>query len=158
MRTPPSPPPSAVTAKPLPPITEVARPFWDGCAAGELRVQRCTRCGARQLPPRGRCVRCGANALEWVTEAALGTVHSFTVVHRAPSPAFRGDAPYVVALVDIVDRARLMMNVTGCDPQAVHIGMRVQIGFVERRGDDGATAWLPEARPAPASAGRTGTR
>jgi len=139
-----------VSSKPLPPITADTRPFWDGCAAGELRVQRCRGCGARQLPPRARCVTCGAGDLEWVTLPGHGTVYSFTVVHRAPSAAFREDAPYVVALVDIADRARLLLNVTGCAPDAVHIGMPVQIGFVERRGDDGTAAWLPEARPDPA--------
>jgi len=139
-----------VSAKPLPPINADTRAFWDGCAAGELRVQRCAGCGSHQLPPRARCVACGASDLAWVAHPARGTVHSFTVVHRAPSAAFRDDAPYVVVLVDIVDRARLMMNVTGCDAEAVHIGMPVRIGFVERRDDGGETAWLPEARPDPA--------
>ena len=136
-----------MSRKPLPPITPDTRPFWEGCAAGELRVQRCTSCGDAQLPPRARCARCGADALEWTSMAPRGEVHSFTVVHRAPSAAFREDVPYVIALVDLAEHARLMMNVTGCDPQAVRIGLPVRIGFTARRGEDGGEVWLPVATP-----------
>lgn len=133
--------------RPLPRITAFSRPFWDGCAAGELRVQRCRDCGAAQLPPLARCRACGGEALAWQAVEARGELHSFTVVHRAPSDAFRAGVPYVLALVDIAPGARLLMHVTGCDPQAVAIGMALEIGF-EHRDDGEATAWLPVARPA----------
>ena len=121
------------------------RPFWDGCAGGELRVQRCTACRATQFPPRGRCGQCGASELEWAATDLRGEVYSFTVVHRAPSQAFRADCPYVVALVDVAPGARLMLNVTGCNPESVYIGMRVGIEF-EQRFDADESVTVPIAR------------
>lgn len=138
-----------MSGKPLPRVTPDTRPFWDGCAAGELRVQHCEDCGARQLPPRARCTACGGDALAWRAVPARGTVHSFTVVHRAPSQPFRADVPYVIALIDVALGARLIANVTGCDPHSVCIGMTLDIGF-EPREDGDTREWLPIARPATA--------
>ena len=61
----------------------------------------------------------------------LGRILSFTVVHRAPTPAFRDDLPYVIALVDLDEGFRLMVNMDH-DPLAgtpLAIGQRVRIGF-----------------------------
>lgn len=133
--------------RPMPPITPDTRPFWDGCAAGELRVQHCSGCAAVQFPPRARCIACGADALDWQAIPGRGVIYSFTIVHRAPSASFRADVPYVVALVDLAPGARLMVNVVDCAPEAVAIGMAVQIGF-QRRGSGEDPVWLPVARAA----------
>ena len=117
-------------------------PFWDGCAANELRVQRCSTCSARQFPPRGRCADCGGTAFDWIANDLRGEVYSFTVVHRAPTQAFRADCPYVLALVDVAPGARFMLNVIGCAPDAVYIGMQVTIEF-----DDRGDTIVPVARP-----------
>ena len=66
------------------------------------------------------------------------------MVRRAPTKAFRPDVPYVVALVDLADGVRMMMNLRECDPEAVHIGMKVRIVF--EQGADGQA--LPQAVPA----------
>ncbi|HMM78186.1 MAG TPA: Zn-ribbon domain-containing OB-fold protein [Gammaproteobacteria bacterium] len=127
--------------KPLPTPTPETRPFWDGCAAGELRYQRCRACGAAQRLPRAWCERCHAQDLEWLRASGRGTILSFTVVHRAPTAAWREEAPYVIALVDGAEGFRLMVNVAGGEQPGLAIGAAVTIGFVTR---DGVT--LPEAR------------
>lgn len=132
-------------APPIPPITPDTRAFWDGCAAGELRMQHCAACSAVQFPPRARCIACGAQRLDWRAIAPRGVVYSHTVVHRAPGAAFRDRVPYVVALVDLAPGARLMVNVVDCAPESVTIGMRVRIGF-EPRGSDEHAVWMPVAR------------
>lgn len=131
--------------KPLPQMNHDSAPFWEGCALGELRVQHCMTCGTHQLPPRARCVECGDTSLNWQAIDLQAEVHSFTVVHRAPSAAFQTDVPYVIALVDLVDRARLMVNVVDCDPELVQIGVSVVIGF-DRRSDGHREVALPIAR------------
>ena len=141
-----------MATKPLPRITPDTRTFWDGCAAGELRVQHCASCARVQFPPAARCAGCGGPELQWRTiaphgEAPHGEVHSFTVVHRAPSDAFKAQVPYIIALVDLAPGARLMVNVVDCEAQAMAIGMAVTLGFEERRDGD-EVAWLPVARPA----------
>ena len=45
-------------ARPLPRITPLTRPFWEGCRAGELRLQRCTSCGDYRFFPAEGCPRC----------------------------------------------------------------------------------------------------
>ena len=70
------------------------------------------------------------------------TVHAFTVVHRAPDPS--GAVPYVVALVDLVEGARVMTNLVDVDPGDVRIGLAVEVRF--RRLDGGIA--LPVFGPA----------
>ncbi|MCP5152930.1 MAG: OB-fold domain-containing protein [Ectothiorhodospiraceae bacterium] len=115
-----------------------------------MRVQRCRACAGLQLPPRARCRACGADTFDWATLPPRGVVYSFTIVHRAPTPAFRDDVPYVLALVEVAPGARLMLNVVDCEASAMGIGAPVDIGF-EPREADGATAFLPVARLSPAT-------
>ena len=133
---------TAVDSKPIPVPTAETRPFWEGCAAGTLLYQRCTACGHVQFPPRGHCVACRGGAVAWERSSGHGTVHSFTVVRRPPSAAFKDEVPYVIALVDLHEGFRMMMNVLGAAPDSVHIGQAVQIVF-EDVGDGIA---LPQAR------------
>lgn len=126
--------------RPLPHPTAQTLPFWDGCASGVLRYQRCDRCGAVQPIPRSLCARCHGETLAWRDSAGYGRVLSHTTVHRAPSPAFRADLPYVIALIDMDEGFRLMTNVAGGAAAPIAIGARVRIGI--RRVED---AWLPHA-------------
>ena len=41
--------------KPRPVPTPTSRPFWDGLAAEEVRIQRCDDCGGWVFYPRSRC-------------------------------------------------------------------------------------------------------
>jgi uncharacterized OB-fold protein len=61
-------------------------------------------------------------------------VLSHTTVHRAPSAAFREQTPYVIALVDMDEGFRLMVNVQGGSEAPVAIGARVRIGFRQVEG------------------------
>ncbi|MDN8618475.1 Zn-ribbon domain-containing OB-fold protein [Variovorax ginsengisoli] len=126
--------------RPLPNPTADSRPFWDGCAAGELRYQRCARCGQTQLIPRALCAACQHDQLQWQTSRGLGRILSFTVVHRAPTPAFKEEVPYVIAIVDMEEGFRLMVNVKDGAGKALSIGQPVCIGY---RAVDGST--LPQA-------------
>lgn len=118
--------------KPLPSITPETRPFWEGCAAGELRYQACRECGRVQFYPRALCAGCGGTALDWRRSWGEGTVHAVTVVYRAPSAAFKADVPYAVALVDLDEGFRVLTNVVGGDPERVAIGDRVRVVFEPR--------------------------
>lgn len=131
-------------ARPLPSPNAETLPFWEGCRRGELLYQACGDCGRRQFYPRARCSICHSDRLDWARSGGLGTIHSFTIVHRAPSPAFRADVPYVIALVDLDEGFRMMMNVRRCPPEAVAIGMRVAVFFEKTEGDTP----LPQAAPA----------
>ncbi|MCD0502285.1 Zn-ribbon domain-containing OB-fold protein [Bordetella petrii] len=107
-------------------------PFWEGCNAQELRYQACTDCGTVQLIPRGVCTHCHGHDLAWRQSTCLGVVLSHTTVYRAPTPAFKTETPYVIALIDMDEGFRLMVNVHGGGSASVAIGERVRIAFETR--------------------------
>ena len=69
---------------PMPRPTATNRPFFEGCNAGVLRIQRCTAEGCRRpiFYPRVCCPHCGHGTLDWADCSGSGRVISFTVVHR----------------------------------------------------------------------------
>jgi len=69
------------------------------------------------------------------------------VVHRAPSKGFAEQVPYVVAVVTLAEGPHLMTRLTQVKPDAVKIGMQVEVDF--ERQDEETT--LPVFRPASAS-------
>ena len=56
-----------------------------------------------------------------------GKVYSYTVVRRASSRAF-GDAPYVLAIVELAEGPRMTSNIVA-PPDQVRIDMPVQVFF-----------------------------
>lgn len=129
--------------KPLPNPTADSEAFWSACSEGQFTVQFCKACETAQHYPRGLCTSCGSHDLEMVAASGRGEVFSFTVNHRAPRPAFAENGPYVIALIDLVEGPRMMMNVIGCMPSDVRIGMTVQVVLEDRGGMK-----LPQATPA----------
>jgi uncharacterized OB-fold protein len=69
--------------------------------------------------------------LEERTVDGMGAIYSFTVMWRAPEPAFDREVPYVLALVDLDAGPRMMSNIIGCPHERVKIGMRVEPVFVD---------------------------
>jgi uncharacterized OB-fold protein len=114
-------------AIPLPRPTALSRPHWDGCKEGRLRVQRCRDCGHFVFIPHPSCTRCYADALEWVDSTGRGSVYSYTVVHRAPRPAF--ETPYVVAIVALDEGWHMLTNLVDVAPEDVEVGMAVEVSF-----------------------------
>jgi uncharacterized OB-fold protein len=105
----------------------LSAPFWQAAARRELVVQRCRRCGARQLFARPFCLGCDATDLEWTQVSGLGTIYSMTTVRRQVSPEF--PAPHVNALVQLDEGPRLLATIVG-GPCA--IGDRVRVTWKDR--------------------------
>ena len=110
-----------------------SRPFWDGVAAAVLRIQRCLQCRRHVFYPRALCPYC-MGSLEWVDAVGTGTIHSYTVVHRAPAEEYRAEVPYAVVLVDLDEGVRMMSRLVDCDPSEVRIGAAVEVQFRELGG------------------------
>lgn len=123
-------------------MDRLAQHFWDGCAVGELRYQRCRECAALQWFARPFCVRCGADDPQWLVAQGSGTVYAVTTVERAPSDEFRVLAPYVIALIDLDEGVRMMAH----GAAGLAIGDKVKVEFFAHDGRQ-----LP--RFAPAGAG-----
>jgi uncharacterized OB-fold protein len=114
--------------------------FWDGTAAGELRVQQCNACEALRFPPGPACPDCGALDRGHVVAAGTGTVFSY-VVHRYP-PVPGKELPIVIALIDLDEGVRMVGEVvdavsdSGQDVE-IEIGMPLRVDY--RRIDDELT-------------------
>jgi uncharacterized OB-fold protein len=132
--------------KPLPEISDLNRPFWEGLGLREFRVPRCADCGDYNWVPYPACRTCLSENQVWTPVSGDATVFSFTVVHRGPG-AFDADVPYVLALGQLVEHPRpcnVLANLVGIDPEAVRIGMPIRIGYVEvPDGDVTMYEWLP---------------
>jgi uncharacterized OB-fold protein len=120
---------SEVVVRPLPRPTALSRPFWDACREHRLIVQRCDNCGAHVFIPQAFCPRCRSTSLSWVDSAGRGEIVTFTVVWRPQTPAF--EAPYVVAVVRLDEGYEMMTNIIETLPDAVEIGARVAIRFLD---------------------------
>ena len=114
-------------------------PYWNAARERRLVLRACGSCGRKHFMPRHLCPHCWSDKLEWVESKGGGTIHSFSIVHRAPSPAFAANAPYVIAMIDLDDGPRMFANVIGPNALDVAIGDRVRLTFEERGG-----AMLPQ--------------
>jgi len=116
-------------SKILPRETELTAPYWEGCRAGELRLQCCASCNKYQFYPRSVCSHCGRAHLSWQTVSGFGRVASFTVVRRGISEGYQ--APYVVALIDLDEGPRMMSSIVTDDPDSVRVGADVRVEFAD---------------------------
>jgi uncharacterized protein len=105
-------------------------------------LPRCEACGRFHFYPRAQCPHCGSDRIEWSEASGRGTVYSFTHVHRAPSPAFEKDVPYVVVIVELGEGPHLMSSLVNCKPGDVRIGQPVEVRYFDR-GDATLVAFEP---------------
>jgi uncharacterized protein len=117
---------------PVPTVTPEAEPYWRAAREGQLVLQRCAACGIVRFYPRFACPACWSERAEWIEASGQGRVHTFTIVHRAPSAAFAGRVPYVVALVDLAEGPRMTANIVGDGALDVQIDDPVTVTFEER--------------------------
>lgn len=129
------------TDKPLPAWTALTQPYWDAAKRGTLVAQYCRPCARYQFYPKPLCTACWGSELEWRPLSGRGKVYSYSIVRRAPSPAF-GVGPYVVALVDLDEGIRILTNIVGVQPESVAIGQAVAATF-EARGDTAVPVFAP---------------
>jgi uncharacterized OB-fold protein len=134
-------PPVRAKAAPVP--TPETQPFWDGCDAGELRIQRCLDCDRAYFYPRPVCPACGSARVEWFTASGDATLYSYVINHR-PAPGFEAEAPYAIAVVQLSEGPRMMTNITGIPntPEHLTLDMPLSVTF-EPRGDVSVPLFRP---------------
>jgi uncharacterized OB-fold protein len=125
----------------LPRPTIVSRPFWDGCADGQLLYQRCARCDTAVFNPAPICPSCLSRDLVWLESAGAGSIYSWTIAHRPMTTSYT--APYAPIIVDLDEGYQMVSNLIGCSIDAVAVGLRVKVVFHAI-----GTMALPYFRPA----------
>ena len=77
-----------------PPVANAdSLPYWNAARERRLVIRKCSACGELHFMPRHLCPVCWSDQLEWVESKGTGSVHSFTVIRRAPAPASRRWCP-----------------------------------------------------------------
>jgi uncharacterized protein len=95
---------------------------------GRLAYQQCSECGHLQAFVRPFCSSCGSGSVEWKAAAGEGRVVAMTTLHRAPTPDYKAQIPYAIALVELAEGPRVM----GHAEADLTVGERVTLRFAAR--------------------------
>ncbi len=123
--------------------------YWKRVAViGEtgFALPRCADCGRFHFYPRPACPCCRSTNVAPSAASGHGTIYSYSVVHRAPSAAFKADVPYVIAIIATDEGPHLMSRLINIEPDDVNVGLRVKVVFGFRP-DPNLPVFEPEAKP-----------
>lgn len=112
--------------------SDLLKPFYDGLAAGELRLTFSTTTGEPVWYPPEIVPGDPAAKLEWRKVSPVGTVYSFTTITRSLLPGdHKAEVPFTVVLFcsDDAPHARVPGLFVGEGPTAC--GMRVRLSPVQ---------------------------
>ena len=109
-------------------------PHWEGLQVGEVRVQRCTRCGNWIWAPQPLCPRCHSFDLAWPAVESAGAVYSWTRTWQPFTTELSGHVPFVVVLAELpaAGGRRLLGVLRDGDCADVRIGAPVR-GEIDAR-------------------------
>ena len=130
----------------VPTVDEVNRPFWEGCAAGELRLQVCRVCGLIRYPTSDICPRCLSPEHHWRRMSGDGEILSWVVFRHAYHPAWADRVPYNVVLVQLAEGPRMFGNVEPLARTDLAVGAHVRVVFAQATDSetaDGPAAMVP---------------
>ena len=131
--------------KPLPKSDGTTAPFWESVKAHAMQIQRDNKNGKYFFYPRGLSPYGLHDDFSWQPVSGRGVVHAFSIVHNNRAPGFRDEIPYVVAMIELEEGARMMSNLIDVqpDPEHVKIGMPVEVVYEDVTDE----VTLPKFRP-----------
>lgn len=110
--------------------------FWEWCARGELRLQRCGSCGKLSWPVSEGCEYCGGKTLAWEKMSGRGRVISWATFVQ---DYYGGTlpVPYDTILVELEEGVLFTSNPLGFGLDDVWSGMAVSLAFIDCEDDAG---------------------
>jgi len=97
---------------------------------------RCTTCNTHYFPRRSICPKCRRRGkIEEVRYSGKGKVYSFTEISSPPG-GFEEQAPYVLAIIELDEGAKVTSQVVDARASDVKIGSRVEQVFRVIQRDD----------------------
>jgi uncharacterized OB-fold protein len=139
------------------PVERDTAEHYRGYLRRELVCNRCADCGHWHHPMRPMCPACWSWNVVPAPVSGRGTVHLFIALHQGP-PADGVDyaqGPHPVVTVELEEQEGLRFTATlvDCALDEIHIGMPVELTWIERNGQP-----YPAFRPAgaPSSAAKAG--
>jgi uncharacterized OB-fold protein len=127
---------------PLPDVHHpVTKPFWEGCRAGRLLVQRERGTETYHWPPKPGYWKGGR--LEWVPSSGRGEVYTYVVGREPFLPAFLHMLPHIMVVVQLEEGPRLVGYMVRCIPEQMRIGMPVRVVFRRLTEEVTLPVWEP---------------
>lgn len=112
-------------------------PHFRGRLERRLLMNRCNACGEWHHPPRPVCPACWSSDVVATDVAGEGAIHLAIFLHQGP-PAEGVDysTPYPVVTVELDEQAglRFTSTVVGAANEAITIGARVALDWIDRGG------------------------
>lgn len=104
--------------------------FWDWCAKDELRLQRCTACGAIAWPVVKACESCGGSDFDWQRMSGHGTILSWCTFER---DYYYGTLPipWDTIVVELEEGPAFVSNPKGFSWRETRVGMPVKLAFID---------------------------
>ena len=115
--------------KPLPAISTLNQPYWDGLKKRQMVLPKCSACGVVWYPPAPFCPDCWSRDFSWQELSGRGKVNSWVVFHQAYFSSVKDEIPYNVAEVELEEGPRLLTNLVEVDNADIAIGMAVEVVF-----------------------------
>ena len=116
--------------KPLPPMTRLTQPFWDGCREGELRIQFCNICEQPWFPPAENCPRCLLDDWEWRTISGRGTVWSWIQMYQRYFPGWEPEEyPITIGLIRLEEGPYIYTNLVNVEADEIRCDLAVEVTF-----------------------------
>ena len=119
---------------PAPILNETSRAFWEAAREERLLVGHCTACDAAHYHPRSLCPHCHSAEVSLREATGEGEIYTFSVMRRTQTP-------FAIAYVTLDEGVSMMTNLVDCDLDALAVGQRVRVAFVETREDPDGEVW-----------------
>ncbi len=103
----------------------------------------CLHCGGVFFPKRIICPECRRKGkLEDIKFRGEGKIYTYSVVNT-PTAEFKNIAPYIVAIVELEEGAKITTQIVDCKPEDVKIGDEVEMVFrkIREEGDEGVISY-----------------
>lgn len=136
----------------LPHIDELNEPFWEGCRAGVLRVQRCPETGRYMFPPRPLNSWTPGVAPIWADMSGRGRIWSVIEPHPPLMLNFTELAPYNAIVVELEEdpSIRIPGNLVAAPGAAINsvaydaieIGTAVEVVFARMTDEISLPRWV----------------
>ena len=127
------------TLKPRPAPDALERPFWEGIAERQLRIQHCRACRTWVHPPYPECTGCRASDFDFESVSGRGRIFQRVIVESPVVVGFEGEVPYACLVVELEEQSELLVagRLVEAGPHEAVIGRRVELVFREE--SDGFT-------------------
>lgn len=119
------------------PITHDNAEHYRGRLDHRLLLGRCRSCQRWQSPPKPVCPECWSFDVEPAPVSGCGTIYMAIFLRQGPpAPGVDYSTPYPVVTVELDEQPglRFTATVVGAENDAIRIGERVRLGWIERAG------------------------